>query len=170
MIVECLNCGFGYHAGARWCPKCRSYETPIEARRVVVEREAKARIESGDTPAEIRDWLLEEGFAEVDAEAIIQSQLASEKAMARYLGIGRFATGTLLLIGGAVIIGIGLLIPVDASRSMRMIRQIVFWSGAIPVTLGTAALISGLVGMLLGKNLAFTGLEAQRSHGDEKSR
>lgn len=163
MIVECPKCRFGYHAGARCCPKCQSYETPIEARRVVVEHEAKARIESGDTPDEIREWLLEEGFAEVDVEAIIQSQLASQKSTARYLGIGRFATGLILLIGGGVIIGIGLIIPVDVSRAMSMIRQIVFWSGAVPVTLGIAALISGLVGMLLGKNLAFTGLEASRT-------
>lgn len=167
MIVECPNCRFGYHAGARLCPKCRSYETPLEARRVVVEREAAVRIESGDTSDEIREWLLEEGVAEIDAEAIIQSQLASQKTTARYLGIGRFATGAILLIGGGVIIGIGLLIPVDVSRAMRMVRGVVLWFAAIPVSLGSAAMISGLVGMLLGKNLAISGLEVRRSPDED---
>lgn len=164
MLVECPFCRFGYHAGARRCPKCQSYETPITARRVVVANEAAARIESGDTVDEIREWLLAEGFADFDAEAIIQSQLASQKSTARSLGVGRFATGSILLIGGAVVVGIGLLIPVDASQAMRRVRWIILWSGAIPTTLGAAALISGLAGMLFGKNLAFTGLELRRSN------
>jgi hypothetical protein len=124
---------------------------------VVVGREAAVRIESGDAPAEILVWLLEEGFAEQDADEIVRGQLTRQKSTARSLGLGRFALGVVLLPAAGAIFFIAICIPLEAPFVLRRLRIILLWSAAIPATLGGAAFLSGLVGILFGRNLAVLG-------------
>jgi hypothetical protein len=113
--------------------------------------EARARITWGDSPAQVRDWLLTEKINDFEADEILRDLLAARSASMRKRGIVNLVVGTgAIAVAAAIGILPGLLenleIPIRVGRAYGL-----FMAGAGLIGIyGAKQWIDGIERLLRG--------------------
>ena len=152
-MIECPNCNISFKPSHAVCPRCKKFETPIQARKAYLEELAENRIMDGDNPEDVRTDLLANGFSDVEADDLIIRETSALARENRGYGILRLAAGIVMAVVGGVAIIFALLTlgenaPVRLSG--RAFATMVIFGAGMSGT-GLLAILSGGISTLTGK-------------------
>jgi hypothetical protein len=159
-MITCANCGIGFSPGYRYCPRCKEFEAPFAQRVEFLTSQAEAQLEAGESLQDVEAWLIESGFAPLDAAHVVAARGRKVRGRTRRYGIRRFVAGLFIMAGGTVILAAQFFAP-RLFRSARRLFRFLSW------TFGGAALIIGVIATLTGLYSMMTGRESSVAAPDD---
>lgn len=140
-MIECPNCKTSFSPSYRFCPRCKEHPAPFAERRNYLRRRSQELATEGSGQSEIRQFLINEGLADIDADTFVRESIKIVRAENRSYGCLRLVAGIAMLLFGTLVLAV-----LAASVTRR-----------IPVMLAGRAVIAFLV---VGVTLIFTGILA----------
>jgi hypothetical protein len=153
-MIHCPNCKIEFSPSYESCPRCGEFPTPREERLVFYRRKAEEYAERRAARDDVRSYLIENGFNDLEADDAVNEAFRSVAGENRSHGRLRAIIGiSTLFLGVSLLCIIALFVLCVHSPIQRAGASIVKLGiiGAALTIFGLLALISGLWSSTTGK-------------------